>query len=160
MRKTGSPVLNRDELLKDIDIELVETSGPVSPKYHYTTSVHLYSDGCAVFLDYHDSRKDPERTSVHFLKELKAAELKRIVRKLGSLVFVKSNAGRDFVGGARSRIGVSFNWLSIQIGSEVDLRVDYLLSDFEYEGFDDYAKAINLLKSLVTLNPNSSCPRI
>ncbi len=153
MRETGPLAINEDGSLTQLQIELVESSGPVSPRYQYTIHVRLYVSETAVWLDYNDSRKSGNGKPVRFLREIGIADVKKIVRKLERLDFVKSNTGQDFTRDVRSRVGISFNWLTIRIDPKTDLRIDYLLADFERDDFADYAKAIDIIKNLVKMKP-------
>lgn len=151
MPKTGSSILHRDGSLKEFRIELVESSGPVSPKYHYSTRIIFYSSGNSARIDYSDVRKylkGRPAQPVKFIRDIDAADAGKIVRKIQRLDFVKSNSSADFIGSARSRTGISFNRLTVAIGPDTDLSVDYLLEDYERDEFAGFDKAIDIVKKL------------
>jgi hypothetical protein len=110
-------------------------------------------------LEYKDSRKFRNGNfvlPVHFQTEISDAELSKILRKLDRLDFVRQKESRDFIGSARSKTGISFNRLSIKSGDDVAIQIDYLLSDYDREEFEEYAKAIAILKRLFTFQPKSA----
>jgi hypothetical protein len=152
MRKAGLHAFSEDASLRKIEIELVETSGPVSPAYHYTLRIRLYSEGKTIWLDYKETRKK-SGLNVQFVTQLESANFEKVLKKLRRLDFVKSNSSVDFVGNARTKVGISFNWLTLLVEPDINLRVDYPLSAIERDDFGDYSKAVNILKKLVALRP-------
>jgi len=145
-------VLSKDGSLRKIEIELVETSGPVSPAYHYTLRIRLYSEGNAIWLDYTEIRKK-SAISVQFVTQIEFFDFEKLLKKLRRLDFVKSNSSADFVGNSKEKVGISFNWLTLFVEPDIDLRVDYLLSAIERNDFGNYSKAVNIMKKLVASRP-------
>jgi hypothetical protein len=152
MRKNGLRVLNENGSLRKVEIELVETSGPVSPAYHYALRIRLYSEGNAIWLDYKETRKK-SGLDIQFVTQLECADFEKVLKKLRRIDFVKSNSSADFVGNARTKVGISFNWLTLFVEPDINLRVDYPLSAIERDDFGNYVKAVNILKKLIALRP-------
>ena len=133
-------------------IELLESSGPVSPAYQFSTHVIISTDGNAAILSYDDRREyrqgKPQK-EISFKKELTRAQYEELWSNLSRLqVFERS---RDFIGPEnRKRIGVSFNFFEISLGDRRS-RCDYLLSKAKDPEFEPFLKIIDQLKELRVL---------
>jgi hypothetical protein len=127
-------------------IELVEASGPVSPKFQFSTTLTVAGTpdgGALVVRDHRDAAG-----VVHTEHVLDLAAVDSLLRSL----FAQLPLGEslDLVGEKRSRKGVSFNHVQIQIAGKTS-RLDYLLSALDPEDGDPRVRSItSALKALAT----------
>lgn len=125
-------------------IELVEESGPVAPKFQFSTTISVAGapeGGALVLRDHRDADG-----VVHTEHVLDLAAVDALLRAL----FAQLPLGEslDLVGEKRSRKGVSFNHVHIQIAGKAS-RVDYLLSALDAKDGDPRVRAItSALKAL------------
>lgn len=122
----------------EIRIELDESSGPVSPKFQYSLHVEISADGAKI-------RHKTQKGVVELTHVLDPARLAALCDELDRRV----PKGADLIGAMRTRIGISFNVLSIARGAAT-ARVDYLLSQAEDGAHSDLTAAIKAIKAIVT----------
>jgi hypothetical protein len=124
----------------DAFIELVESSGPVSPRYQYATHgvVRAQADGIRLDWDHRDASGVSSRTGT-LSPEVYAALWRSILDAL------PLGTQLDLTAGLRDRKGISFNWVSLALGSEQS-RLDYVISNLE-EGSGD-ARAIAVVRAI------------
>ena len=117
-------------------IELVEASGPVSPRFRYTTRITIASaSGVATLVrDHRDAAGDH-----HDERELDLAAHEALVSEV--LASLPLGAPLDLVSSKRDRKGVSFNHVTVVVG-EASTRLDYLLSDLDDEDGAPRARAV------------------
>ena len=118
-------------------IELVEASGPVSPRFRYTTRITIESaPGAAVTVvrDHHDAAGDH-----HDERELDRAAHEALVSEV--LASLALGEPLDLASSKRDRKGVSFNHVTVVVG-EASTRLDYLLSDLDDDDGDPQARAV------------------
>ena len=121
-------------------IELVEASGPVSPRHSYETSITLSiadaQPGVAASLvrDHRDAsgKHHDERVIDRAAYDALVAEL---------LVALPLGVRLDLVGTKRDRKGISFNHVVIEVG-EASSRLDYLVSDLDEDDGDPRARTV------------------
>ena len=133
-------------------IELVESSGPVSPAYQFSTRVIVTAENNSITLAYDDRREFRQGkplNAISFKRELSHDEYEKLWSGLLALrVFERNN---DFIGAHnRKKIGVSFNFFEISLGTR-KARCDYFLSKQKDPDFGPYLEIINLLKGLNSL---------
>lgn len=129
-------------------IELVEASGPVSPRHSYTTAIVVTCDATAgvaaravrdhrdVSGEHHDERAIDRATHDALLDALLA------VLPLGAPI--------DLTATKRDRKGISFNHVAVVVG-DASTRLDYLLSDVDEDDGDPRARtAVALVKRAAT----------
>lgn len=125
-------------------IELVEASGPVSPRHRYKTTITITREaspdaGARLVRDHRDASGEH-----HSERPLDRASYERLVAALlGSLPL---GAPLDLAAGKRDRKGIAFNHVVVTIG-DASTRLDYLLSDLDEDDGDPRARAVvDLLK--------------
>ncbi|MBC7052242.1 hypothetical protein G6O46_24850, partial [Salmonella enterica subsp. enterica serovar Enteritidis] len=114
----GTPVAAR--------IELVEASGPVSPKHHYTTTIVVEAaPGVSprIVRDHRDASGEH-----HDERALDRAAYEKIFADV--LASLPLGESRDLVASKRNRKGISFNHVAIVVG-DASARLDYLLSQVD-----------------------------
>jgi hypothetical protein len=127
-------------------IELVEASGPVSPRHSYTTTIALSLDAldtpaanrpgapARVLCDHRDASG-----AHHDEQELDRAAYVALLAEL--LVTLPLGAPLDLAGAKRDRKGISFNHVAITVEG-ASTRLDYVLSDLDEEDGDPRARAV------------------
>ena len=118
-------------------IELVEASGPVSPRFRYRTRITIeWASGAAATLvrDHRDAAGDH-----HDERELDLAAHEVLVSEV--LSSLPLGAPLDLVSSKRDRKGVSFNHVHVVVG-EASTRLDYLLSDLDDDDGVPQARAV------------------
>ena len=121
----------------DARIELVEASGPVSPRYRYTTRITIEVTPGAqalVVRDHRDATGDH-----HDERTLELATYDALVAEV--LASLPLDAPLDLVFGKRDRKGVSYNHVTVSTES-ASTRLDYLLSDLDDEDGVPQARAV------------------
>ncbi len=130
-------------------IELFESSGPVSPKYQYSTKITVAAGNGNLSISCDDRREfsgGAPLKVVSFSRELTRAEYEGIWRRLGELGALDLN--RDFIGPERRKsIGISFNHYELSLGDR-KARCDYLLGSARDPEFAPFAAVISFLASL------------
>ena len=122
-------------------IELVEASGPVSPRFRYTTRITIAaSPGAAatVVRDHRDAAGDhhDERELDHAVHGVLLAEVLASLPLGGPL---------DLTSSKRDRKGVSYNHVIVVVG-EASTRLDYLLSDLDDDGAPEARAVVHAIK--------------
>ena len=118
-------------------IELVEASGPVSPRFRYTTRITIeWASGTVATLvrDHRDAAGDQ-----HDERELDLAAHEVLVSEV--LSSLPLGAPLDLVSSKRDRKGVSFNHVHVVVG-EASTLLDYLLSDLDDDDGVPQARAV------------------
>jgi len=105
-------------------IELVESSGPVSPRFRWSIHVVLTVDDAGGDLTV--EAKGPPHGTVRRRERIEHAAIEALWRTLEAQK-VRAQGG-DLVGALRSRVGVSFNHLKIALEGDHEVRLDYLLA--------------------------------
>jgi hypothetical protein len=119
-------------------IELVEASGPVSPRHHYNTKItiaratgagaaHVVRDHKDASGEHHDEHELEPSAHDALLAEVLAA--------------LPPGAPLDLAATKRDRKGVSFNHVLVTSG-DASTRLDYLLSDLDEDDGDPRARAV------------------
>jgi hypothetical protein len=112
--------------MTDARIELIEASGPVSPRFQYATkiTVEARSGGLATV-----ARDHRDATGEHHEEHpLDRAVYDALLAEV--LASLPLGEPLDLVAGKRDRKGVSFNHVTVVVG-EATARLDYLLSDVD-----------------------------
>ena len=126
----------------ELFIELFESNGPVSPKYHEVTTITVRgaADGGAVATLEH---KDASGTKTR-ARDLDPPAVTALLAAL--FAAVPEGTAHDLVGEKRTRKGVAFNHVEIRHQGKVT-RLDYLLSAID----DDprVAEVSSVLRALV-----------
>ncbi len=151
MTKAKSLIVDVDGILIPARIELFETSGPVSPAYQYRTQIVLYTENNEIRYNYDDDRKfinGKPLQSIHIHNQLKPGKFLKIVQQIYKMEGYQQGKDADFIGSGRNKIGISFNYMTVCIGTDIKFRVDYLLSSYDTEEFKSYQQTIELLKTL------------
>lgn len=133
---------------RPVKIELVESSGPVSPRYQWATRVLVDGDGDALTLHFEDRRASDDGTpaTVRVEQVLPAAGWERLVADL--LAADAGSLSHDFIGAEkRKRIGVSFNHVEIALGEELRCRIDYLKTEVDKAEFEKHRKVVEILRN-------------
>lgn len=136
---------------RPVKIELVESSGPVSPRYQWSTRVLVDGEGDVVTLHFEDRRASDDGTPVTVKVEqaLPAAGWERLLADL--LAADAGSLSHDFIGAEkRKRIGVSFNHVEIAVGDKLRCRIDYLVSDVAKPELEKHRKVIEILRAART----------
>ena len=121
-------------------IELVEASGPVSPRHSYKTTIALSLDTTPPGVAAHVvcDRRDASGEH-HDEREIDRAVYEAILAEL--LLSLPLGAPLDLVGTKRDRKGISFNHVVVVVG-DASTRLDYLLSDLDEDDGDPRARAV------------------
>ncbi len=131
-------------------IELVEASGPVSPRHSYATTIVLSfapapdGDGAA-----HVVRDHRDVSGTHHEEGVVArATYDALLADI--LAALPLGAPIDLTSAKRDRKGISFNHVVVTVG-EASTRLDYVLSDLDEDDGDPRArKVVSLLKGAAT----------
>lgn len=133
---------------RPVKIELVESSGPVSPRYQWSTRVLVQGGEEVVTLSFNDRRalvSGEPATTVLVEEALPPAGYERLLADL-----LEADAGslsHDFIGAEkRKRIGVSFNHVEIAVGDLLRCRIDYLVSDVARPEFARHRRVVEILR--------------
>lgn len=132
---------------RPVKIELVESSGPVSPRYQWSTRVVIEGEGASLTLRFEDRRAGEDGTpvSVRVEEALPPAGYERLLADL--LAADAVSLSHDFVGEEkRKRVGVSFNHVEIAVGDALRCRIDYLVSDVARAQFEKHRKVLEILR--------------
>ena len=127
-------------------IELVEASGPVSPRHSYATKIVISSaptsegdDAVHVVRDHRDASG-----THHDERVIERAAYDALLA--GVLASLPLGAPIDLAAAKRDRKGISFNHVVVVVG-DASTRLDYLLSDLDEDDGDPRARAVvSLLK--------------
>ena len=127
-------------------IELVEASGPVSPRHRYTTSI-IVEAGPELSPRVVSDRTDAAGAH-HEEHALERAAYESLFATV--LAALPLGADRDLVGDKRDRKGVSFNHVTVSVESSAS-RLDYLLSQVDADESDNDAAALAVVTALKNL---------
>jgi hypothetical protein len=123
--------------MSEARIELFEASGPVSPRFQYTTKITILGRPGAlptVVREHRDAAGEH-----HDEHELDRAVYEVLLADL--LAALPLGEPLDLVSSKRDRKGVSFNHVTLIVG-EASTRLDYLLSDVDDEDGVPRARAV------------------
>ena len=127
--------------MTDSRIELVEASGPVSPRHSYATTIVLSfaptADGAAAARVVRDHR-DASGTHHHEGVVERPTFDALLAEVLASLPL---GAPIDLTSTKRDRKGISFNHVAVVVG-DASTRLDYVLSDLDEDDGDPRARAV------------------
>lgn len=160
MQKTSPVILDADGILLPVRIELVETSGPVSPAFQYRTHIVLCTENNGIWLSCDDDREyrnGKPLQSIHLHKQLKRDDFTAVLHEVCKLECYRLGTNADFIGTARNRTGISFNYISVCMGTDIKFRIDYLLSSYDNDMFKLYRQVIEQLKKLAHSHADDSC---
>lgn len=124
-----------DEPLRRSRIELVETSGPVSPRHSYATTIVIAGDvPLHVIRDHHDA--SGAHRSEHAIDRDAYDQLLAVV-----LASLPLGEPLDLAATKRDRKGISFNHVTVVVG-DASTRLDYVLSDIDEDDGDQRARGV------------------
>ena len=138
----ASPVLYDGGVLVPAHLELCESSGPVSPRFQYEINVSIEAAEGSITLSY-DERQGATRTATPQPQPVSAEAYARLWEKLAALDALGQHG--DLVGPSRDRVGVSFNHVTLRLGT-AEARTDYLLPDVEEPANQRLAAIVQALK--------------
>jgi hypothetical protein len=150
MKNFKKIVFEKPDKLTDSKIQLIEQSGSVSPKFQYLTDIVLKCTDNKITLNYKDQRvfiEGKPSLTVNIEKEISPKSYETILRKLLSAGNLPEG-NVDFVGSAKTKVGISFNYLTIDFKDKFSTKIDYILSDMDKKEFKHYAKIIKVIKNL------------
>ena len=132
-----SELFDADGAPRAVRIELVESSGPVSPRFQHRTLILIEAGPALAPRIVRDHRDvSGER---HDERPLGRATYEDIV--CGVLRALPLGEARDLTSGKRDRKGISFNHVAITIAA-ASARLDYLLEDLDEDDGDPQARAV------------------
>jgi hypothetical protein len=135
--------------LVSINIELTETSGPVSPEYQYNLDLHLKNEGNGLLLKYSYVGKfiygEPEKKII-FEDVIPKDKSIQLIDRLLELKPLGINI--DLSENVKNNVGISFNELSLQIGENGKTKINYTLSDLDQPEFVNQSRIIQCIKKL------------
>ncbi len=146
---TNPTVTDSNGNLVSINIELFESSGPVSPAYQYNLNLNLKSEGNNLHLKYSHKGKYvsgvPEKNVAidEMIPKDKAIKLISLLLDLNPL-----GINVDLPENIKNNVGISFNELNLQIGSNEKTKILYTLSDLKKSEFENQSKIIQFLKNV------------
>lgn len=121
-------------------IELVEASGPVSPRHSYATTIAFSLAATPRDAPAHVVRDHRDASGKHHDEgALERAAYDALLAEV--LASLPLGAPLDLASAKRDRKGVSFNHVVVEVG-EASTRLDYLLSDLDEDDGDPRARAI------------------
>lgn len=139
--------------LVSVKIELVESSGPVSPPYQFNLNLVLNNEGncLRIHYSYEGQFIAGEAQDKKVIDELipndKALKFLNSLLDLNALGLSKE-LGED----TKNNVGISFNELNIQIGAKDKSKILYTLGDLDESTFAKEAKIIEFIKKLENWN--------
>ena len=117
-------------------VELMESSGPVSPRHQYTTRIRVHGSGAGAQAAWERRDADGRREGTVDLCPARWAALVDLLWN-----HLPPGAALDLAAGYRDRKGISFNAVTVA-WPEAPARLDYLLSHLEDPGGDPVARAV------------------
>ncbi len=153
------PLVDETGGLLPARIELVESSGPVSPRYQYTTRVLVSVEPPAAPLLTFDHAADyvggVPSVDAHGSEPLARDRYERLWSDLFAQEVL--TLGGDLADDLRGRTGVSFNHVEVVLGdpehATARMRFDYLLPQLELPENQRRRDVVEILKSLVPQAP-------
>lgn len=139
--------------LVSVKIELVESSGPVSPPYQFNLNLVLNNEGNCLRIHYSYEGKfiageaQDKKVIDELIPKDKALKFLNSLLDLNALGLSKE-LGED----KKNNVGISFNELNIQIGAKDNSKILYTLSDLDESTFTKEANIIGLIKKLENWN--------
>lgn len=116
-------------------LELLESSGPLPPRFQYRTRIRVLRRGEAVLVDWEHQDAQGSREGAYALPTPRLQALKAVL-----LQALPPGTCLDRTAGFRDRKGISFNSLTTAWDGPPS-RLDYLLSDLEEPGGDPIVRA-------------------
>jgi hypothetical protein len=125
-------------------LELVESSGPVAPRFRYSIEVTIEIDeeGGALRVRFRGPPRDVDRDD-----RITSDRVEEILDEIGDLEPI---AG-DLVGALRSRVGVSFNHLRAVSADGAELRLDYLIRQLDDPENAARKKAVEVMRRIAAV---------
>ena len=131
-------------------IELVESSGPVSPTHQFHTRIVVEAEGDALSLVLNDERgwEDGEfRQQTHRHEAMPRADYEALWSDLLALDALA--LGADLIGAeGRRMVGVAFNHLLLRLGDR-EARIDYRRRDLSRSKFAPQARVVERVRRLL-----------
>ncbi|TGN19345.1 hypothetical protein EHS15_09615 [Leptospira idonii] len=143
----ASNSLDSQGKLLPIQIELVESAGPVSPQYQYDLNLNLKNHEDGLLLKYSYVGEFvygvPEKKIVFesILSKEKSIEWIDRLLELKPL-----GIQRELPDNVKNNVGISFNSLHIEIGASDKTKIMYTLGDLRRPEFANETKIIQFLK--------------
>lgn len=153
------PEINKTNLfdsqgnLIPIQIELVESSGPVSPLYQFDLNIILKNEGSGLRIRYSYKGKfvagEPEEQKN--IDELIPKD--KSIKILNSLLDLNAlGINVELNDEIKNNVGISFNELSFQMGAKDKTKILYTLGDLDEPNFELQTKIIEFVKKLDNWN--------
>lgn len=138
----------KDGKLTPIHIHFSELSGPVAPKFQYSTEVDIKVSSDAILLKY-DHLEEFENGKPVIKIQFKGSLSKEELEGILSLLVDNHLLDKDKILSKekKSMVGISFNLIEISIGSK-KYTIEYLLSELKNKDFMGLKNLIDNLKSL------------
>ncbi|HRG77511.1 MAG TPA: hypothetical protein PLX69_23325 [Leptospiraceae bacterium] len=140
-------------ILVPVKIELVESSGPVSPPYQFNLSIVLNNEGNCLRIHYSYEGKfiAGEAQDRKVIDELIPKD--KALKFLNSLLDLDAlGVNKELDEDKKNNVGISFNELNIQIGAKNKSKILYTLSDLDESTFAKETKIIEFIKKLENWN--------
>ncbi len=153
------PEINKTNLfdsqgnLIPIQIELVESSGPVSPLYQFDLNIILKNEGSGLRIRYSYKGKfvagEPEeqKNIDELIPKDKSIKILNSLLDLNALG-INVELGDDI----KNNVGISFNELNLQMGAKDKTKILYTLGDLDEPNFELQTKIIEFVKKLDNWN--------
>jgi hypothetical protein len=153
------PEINKTNLIDaqgnliPINIELIESSGPVSPPYQFYLEIAIKNEGSGLRMQYSYKGKfiagEPEeKKNIDELipkdKSIKILESLLDLNALGINVELSEDV--------KNNVGISFNEFNLQIGAKDKTKILYTLGDLDEPNFELQTKIIEFVKKLDNWN--------
>lgn len=135
--------------LVPVKIELVESSGPVSPPYQFNLSIVLNNEGngLRIHYSYEGNFIAGEAQDKKVIDELIPKD--KALKFLNSLLDLDAlGVNKELNDDIKNNVGISFNELNIQIGAKDKSQILYILGDLDESTFAKEAKIIEFIKKL------------
>ena len=139
--------------LVSVKIELVESSGPVSPPYQFNLNLVLNNEGncLRIHYSYEGQFIAGEAQDKKVIDELIPND--KALKFLNSLLdFDALGVSKELDEDTKNSVGISFNELNIQIGAKDKSKILYTLGDLDESTFAKEAKIIEFIKKLENWN--------
>lgn len=148
-----SNLIDESGNLVPIKIELVESSGPVSPPYQFYLNIVLTNEGSEIRIHYSYEGKfiAGEAEDKKVVDELIPKD--KSLKLLNSLIDLNAlGLNAEIDENTRNSVGISFNELKIEIGAKDKSKISYTLYDLDEPTFAKEAKIIAFIKNLENWN--------
>ncbi len=153
------PEINKTNLfdshgnLVPVYIELIESSGPVSPMYQFDLNIVLKNEGSGLRIRYSYKGKfvagEPEekKTIDELIPKDKSIKILNALLDLNAL-----GINVELSDDIKNNVGISFNELSLQMGAKDKTKILYTLGDLDEPNFELQTKIIEFVKKLDNWN--------